>query len=187
MLRLFIVFVCLFVQRFSVNGEENGNSSRKFESNVFFSFAAARNSHLGCFLDRFDENSLEIELENPRELNVRFCIDRCSEENFLYAAIRNLEECRCFKNFDFQRQINDDQCPFRCSDGEQCGGENRISVYDVLQSIDSPSFQCENLQNSYFGCFDASKFSNAVGFVDSLEKCLDLCRRTSRFAAVTNG
>ncbi|CAF0830996.1 unnamed protein product [Rotaria sp. Silwood1] len=93
------------------------------------------NQYLGCFIDHIDNHDLEIFIGNYKHLTSKQCIFACQKQNYQYAAIQHGSECRCGQQYGKYGQVSDDQCHYSCITSEKCGGDNRSSVYSVINSI----------------------------------------------------
>jgi hypothetical protein len=91
---------------------------------------------LGCFIDQIDNRDLEIFINDYEQLTPEQCIFACQQLNYRYAAIQYGSECRCGEEYGKYGQVSDDECDYLCVTSEKCGGENRNSVYNFIESVD---------------------------------------------------
>jgi hypothetical protein len=112
---------------------------KKIKNILFFKnyFISALNQYLGCFIDQIGNRDLSGFIDDDEQLTPKQCILKCHEQNLPYAAIQYRSECRCGQQYGKYGQVSDDECNYRCSTSEKCGGDNRNSVYSVINSIDT--------------------------------------------------
>lgn len=99
-------------------------------------FIRGLNQYLGCFNDQIDNRDLEIFISNYERITPQKCIAQCQQLNYHYAGIQSGRECRCSDQYGKYGQVSDDECDFLCINSEKCGGDNRNSIYDVINTLD---------------------------------------------------
>ena len=171
-------------------------------------FILGLNQYLGCFIDQLDNRDLQIFIGDYKQLTPTQCIVACREENYLYAAIQYGNECRCGQEYGKYGQVSDDECSYSCITSEKCGGDNRNSIYSVINSVDlsktgiflTKYFTCRKNANWYYldstclntvvgyqGCFDDVTLSAMMGVVNSIEECISRCAMNYNYAGIMNG
>ncbi|CAF2421081.1 unnamed protein product [Rotaria sp. Silwood2] len=180
------------------------------KTNFLILFIEGLNRYLGCFIDHIDNHDLEVFIDKYEHLTSRQCIFACQKQNYQYAAIQHGNECRCGQQYGKYGQVSDDQCQYSCVTLEKCGGDNRSSVYSVMNSIDSSrsgfffilkvfysynktqfdtflDLTCLNTVVGYQGCFDNVILGIVMGVVNSIEKCISHCATNYNYAGIVNG
>ncbi|CAF2138120.1 unnamed protein product [Rotaria magnacalcarata] len=156
---------------------------------VQITFIYGYNNYLGCFTNRIDNQDLKISIENDDQFTPVQCIFTCQQQNYNYAAIESGDQCRCEREFRKDDQVPDDECQYSCITSEKCGGNNRSSIYSIVNSVNlrETDSTCLNTVYGYQGCFDGVTLDKMIGVVNSIDKCISLCAIDDNYAGIMNG
>ncbi|CAM4745713.1 unnamed protein product [Rotaria magnacalcarata] len=156
---------------------------------VQITFIYGYNNYLGCFTNRIDNQDLKISIENDDQFTPVQCIFTCQQQNYNYAAIESGDQCRCEREFRKDDQVPDDECQYSCITSEKCGGNNRSSIYSIVNSVNlrETDSTCLNTVYGYQGCFDGVTLDKMMGVVNSIDKCISLCAIDDNYAGIMNG
>ena len=141
MKRTLFIFCLIYVQINFVKGKKKVATEYFSEINVhsslvfFFCLNSALDfSYVGCFVDRIGDRDFQLFIGDSKYLTVEQCLHACQTQKSLYAAIQFGNECRCGDTYGRHGSVSDDQCSYRCSEKDSCGGEYRNSVYRLVDS-----------------------------------------------------
>ena len=85
----------------------------------------------GCYSQSQKPSPVSIE-----QLTVDSCSLKCLETNFSFISIDT--ECYCLSNLTLLQPQNVADCTNKCLDQSPCGGNQRVSVYELQKAIEPP-------------------------------------------------
>ena len=95
----------------------------------------------GCYTDSVDHRALPKQVYVDGDMTIEKCTDKCFSKGFIFAGVEFGRECFCSSSIGASGMPATDGCDMPCTGNyhENCGGGNRLNIYQYTGAAPLPS------------------------------------------------